>query len=74
MNTDKALELARDIAREQYTDDPDDPHWLGEDEDDDPDRVVYVADDGTVVTQRELDALDQLAAGYCARNNINIFN
>ncbi|MBO6073573.1 MAG: hypothetical protein J6P74_00375 [Paludibacteraceae bacterium] len=43
------------------------------DKDDDPDRVVYVAEDGTEVTQRELDALDQLAAGYCARNNINIY-
>ena len=75
MSTDKDLELARDIAREQYTDDPDDPHWWeDEDDDDDPDRVVYTAPDGTTVTQRELDALDQLAAGYCARNNINIFN
>ena len=75
MSTEKAYELARDIAREQYTDDPDDPHWWEEeDDDDDPDRVVYVAEDGTEVTQRELDALDQLAAGYCARNNINIFN
>ena len=27
MYTDKELELALDIAREQYTDDPDDPHW-----------------------------------------------
>ena len=27
MYSDKDLELARDIAREQYTDDPDDPHW-----------------------------------------------
>ena len=36
--------------------------------------VIYVSPDGTTVTQRELDALDQLAAGYCARNNINIFN
>jgi len=77
MSTDKIQELARDIAREQYTDDPDDPHWWDdedEDDEDDPDRVVYVAEDGTTVTQRELDALDQLAAGYCARNNINIFN
>ena len=87
MYTDKDLELARDIAREQYTDgvpasnvqwgegDPDDPHWWeDEDDDDDPDRVVYVDPNGVEVTQRELDALDQLAAGYCARNNINIFN
>ena len=37
-------------------------------------EVVYVAEDGTEVTQRELDELDQLAAAYCARNNINIFN
>ena len=73
MSTEKIEELARDIAREQYTDDPDDPYW-DEDYDDDPDRVVYVAEDGTPVTQRELDTLDQLAAGYCARNNINIFN
>ena len=74
MSTEKIEELARDIAREQYTDDPDDPHWWEDEDDDDPDRVVYVAEDGTEVTQRELDALDQLAAGYCARNNINIFN
>lgn len=33
---EKAKELARDIAREQYTDDPDDPHWW-EDEDEDED-------------------------------------
>ena len=72
MSTEKIEELARDIAREQYTDDPDDPHWW-EDEDD-PDRVVYVDPNGVEVTQRELDALDQLAAGYCARNNINIFD
>ena len=38
------------------------------------DKIVYTAPDGTTVTQRELDELDQLAAGYCARNNINIFN
>ena len=86
MYTDKDLELARDIAREQYTGgvpasnaqwgegDPDDPHWREDEDDDDPDRVVYTAPDGTTVTQRELDALDQLAAAYCARNNINIFN
>ncbi len=74
MYTDKDLELARDIAREQYTDDPDDPHWWEDEDDDDPDRVVYVDPNGVEVTQRELDALDQLAAGYCARNNINIFN
>ena len=75
MYTDKDLELARDIAREQYTDDPDDPHWWeDEDDDDEPDRVVYVDPNGVEVTQRELDELDQLAAGYCARNNINIFN
>ena len=88
MSTEKIEELARDIAREQYTDDPDDPHWW-EDEDDDDDikreasndikreasnDVIYVSPDGVEVTQRELDALDQLAAGYCARNNINIFN
>lgn len=24
---ERAHDLARDIAREQYTDDPDDPHW-----------------------------------------------
>ena len=75
MSTEKIEELARDIAREQYTDDPDDPHWWeDEDDDDDPDRVVYVDPNGVEVTQRELDALDILAAGYCARNNINIFN
>ncbi len=75
MSTEKIEELARDIAREQYTDDPDDPHWWeDEDDEDDPDRVVYVAEDGSEVTQRELDAIDQLAADYCARNNINIFN
>ena len=75
MSTEKIEELARDIAREQYTDDPDDPHWWeDEDDDDEPDRVVYVDPNGVEVTQRELDALDQLAAGYCARNNINIFN
>ena len=75
MSTEKIEELARDIAREQYTDDPDDPHWWeDEEDDDDPDRVVYVDPNGVEVTQRELDALDQLAAGYCARNNINIFN
>ena len=84
MSTEKIEELARDITREQYTDgvpasnaqwgegDPDDPHWW--DDEDDPDRVVYVDPNGVEVTQRELDALDQLAAGYCARNNINIFN
>jgi len=38
-----------------------------------PDTIVYTAPDGTQVTQRELDALDQLAANYCARNNISIF-
>ena len=27
MSTEKIQELARDIAREQYTDDPDDPYW-----------------------------------------------
>ena len=75
MSTEKIEELARDIVREQYTDDPDDPHWWeDEDDEDDPDRVVYVDPNGVEVTQRELDALDQLAAGYCARNNINIFN
>ena len=74
MYTEKAYELARDIAREQYTDDPDDPHWWEDEDDDDPDKVVYVDPNGVEVTQRELDALDQLAAGYCARNNINIFN
>ena len=75
MSTEKIEELARDIAREQYTDDPDDPYWWeDEDDEDDPDRVVYVDPNGVEVTQRELDALDQLAAGYCARNNINIFN
>lgn len=75
MSTEKIEELARDIAREQYTGDPDDPHWWeDEDDEDDPDRVVYVDPNGVEVTQRELDALDQLAAGYCARNNINIFN
>ena len=74
MSTEKIEELARDIAREQYTDDPDDPHWWEDEDDDDPDKVVYVDPNGVEVTQRELDALDQLAAGYCARNNINIFN
>jgi len=44
------------------------------DKDLEPDRVVYVDPNGVEVTQRELDALDQLAADYCARNNINIFN
>ena len=75
MSTEKIEELARDIAREQYTDDPDDPHWDTEEDDEgDPDRVVYVDPNGVEVTQRELDALDQLAAEYCARYNINIFN
>ena len=39
MSTEKIQELARDIAREQFTDDPDDPHWWDdedEDEDDEP--------------------------------------
>ena len=36
--------------------------------------VIYVSPDGIEVTQRELDALDALAAAYCARNNINIFH
>ena len=31
---EKALEDARDIAREQYTDDPDDPHWDTEEDED----------------------------------------
>ena len=35
---EKAIELARDIARERYTDDPDDPHWWNEDEDGDEDE------------------------------------
>ena len=80
MSTEKAYELARDIAREQYTDDPDDPHWWEDEDDDDnikreaSNDVIYVSPDGTEVTQRELDALDQLAAEYCARYNINIFN
>lgn len=44
------------------------------DKDLEPDRVVYVDPNGVEVTQRELDAIEQLAADYCARNNINIFN
>ena len=47
MYTEKALELARDIAREQYTDDPDDPHWWedeGEDEDADEDEPLTIED------------------------------
>ena len=44
MYTEKDLELARDIAREQYTDDPDDPHWW-EDEDDDIDEDEESDDD-----------------------------
>lgn len=37
MSTEKIQELARDIAREQYTDDPDDPHWWDEgDEEEEP--------------------------------------
>ena len=36
MYTEKAYELARDIAREQYTDDPDDPHWWEDKDDDEP--------------------------------------
>ena len=43
MYTEKALELARDIAREQYTDDPDDPHWW-DDEDEDGDSVEWPED------------------------------
>lgn len=38
MSNEKIQELARDIAREQYTDDPDDPHWWNEDEDEDEDE------------------------------------
>ena len=40
---EKAIELARDIARERYTDDPDDPYWWSEDEDEeeDDDRSDY---------------------------------
>ena len=48
MYTDKDYELARDMAREQYTDDPDDPYWwddeeddIDEDEDIDDDRCDY---------------------------------
>ena len=44
MSTEKALELARDIAREQYTDDPDDPHWWDDDEDEDGDSVEWPED------------------------------
>ena len=49
MYTEKAYELARDIAREQYTDDPDDPHWWedeGEDEDPYDNYCLRHADDG----------------------------
>jgi len=35
MSTDKNQELARDVAREQYTDDPDDPHWWDDEDEDD---------------------------------------
>lgn len=37
------------------------------------DEVVYTAPDGTTVTQRELDEIEQCAANYFARNNINPF-
>ena len=43
MSTEKIQELARDIAREQYTDDPDDPHWW-DDEDEDGDSVEWPED------------------------------
>jgi len=49
MSTEKIQELARDIAREQYTDDPDDgvpasnaqwgegdPHWWEDEDEEDP--------------------------------------
>ena len=36
MSPEKIQELARDIAREQYTDDPDDPHWSEDEDDDEP--------------------------------------
>jgi len=36
MSTEKIQELARDIAREQYTDDPDDPYWWGDEDEEDP--------------------------------------
>ncbi len=35
-----------------------------------PDTVVYTAPDGTVVTQRELDALEARAARYCVINHL----
>ena len=44
MSTEKIQELARDIAREQYTDDPDDPYWWDEDEDEDGDSVEWPED------------------------------
>ena len=44
MSTEKIEELARDIAREQYTDDPDDPHWWDDDEDEDGDSVEWPED------------------------------
>lgn len=72
MYTDKDLEHARDIAREQYTDGvPASNAQWGEG---DPDEVVYTAPDGTTVTQHELDTINQRAAKYCVRNNINIFH
>ena len=39
MSNEKAEELARDIAREQYTDDPDDPDWEHFDDDSDDDSI-----------------------------------
>ena len=38
-----------------------------------PDTIVYASPDGTVVTRRELDELEQRAAAYCVRNHIYPF-
>lgn len=43
MSTEKDFELARDIAREQYTDDPDDPHWA-ENGDEEGDKCPTIDD------------------------------
>jgi len=38
-----------------------------------PDDIVYTSHDGTTVTQRELDELEQRAVSYCVRNHIYPF-
>jgi hypothetical protein len=55
MSTEKIEELARDIAREQYTDDPDDPYWW-EDEDDDDEEEESDDDYGCDYERHPLDS------------------